>query len=81
MYKAKVEVGLKPGHSDPEGETIAESLRELNFPVTEVQVSKVYTVFLEASSMRDAENKVDEMCLKLLSNPTKDDYTYEIKGR
>lgn len=81
MYKAKVEVGLKPGHSDPEGETIAESLRELNFPVTKVQVSKVYTVFLEASSMRDAENKVDEMCLKLLSNPTKDDYTYEIKGR
>jgi len=81
MYKAKIEVGLKPGHSDPEGETIAKSLRELNFPVTEVQVSKGYTIFLEASSVKDAESRVVDMCLKLLSNPTKDDYTIKIQGR
>ena len=29
MYRAKIEVSLKPGHSDPEGEMTGQSLREL----------------------------------------------------
>ncbi len=78
-FKAKVEVSLKPGHSDPEGETTARALRELNYPVMNVMVSKVYTVFLEASSKAEAEEMVDEMCRHLLANPTKDDYKFEIE--
>lgn len=79
LYKARVEVSLKPGHSDPEGETTARSLRELGYPVREVGVSKVYTMVLEAVSRGDAEKKVDEMCRRLLANPTKDDYKFEIE--
>ncbi len=78
-FKARVEVSLKPGHSDPEGETTARALRELNYPVKNVMVSKVYTVFLEASSKVEAEEMVDEMCRRLLANPTKDDYKFEIE--
>jgi len=79
LYKARVEVSLKPGHSDPEGETTARSLRELGYPVRRVSVSKVYTIFLEAGSREEAEEKVDEMCRRLLANPTKDDYKFEIE--
>jgi len=73
-YIARVEVSLKPGHSDPEGETTKNSLVELNYPVRDVRVSKVYTILLEASSARDAERMVEEMCRRLLANPVKDDY-------
>jgi phosphoribosylformylglycinamidine synthase PurS subunit len=77
--KAKIEVMLKAGHSDPEGETTARALRELNYPVKNVSVSKVYTVVLEADSRAKAEKMVDEMCRRLLANPTKDDYKFEIR--
>jgi len=79
MYRAKIEVGLKPGHSDPEGEMTCQSLRELNYSVKSVSVSKVYEVYFEASSRKEAEKQVDEMCRRLLANPTKDDYRFEIE--
>jgi len=77
-FKAKIEVMLKPGHSDPEGDTTARALRELNYAVKGVNVSKVYSVVLEADSKANAQSMVDEMCRRLLANPTKDDYEFEI---
>ena len=79
MYSAKIEVSLKPGHSDPEGEMTAQSLKELKFSAKKVNVSKVYTVIFEAKSMQEAEEAVEEMCRRLLANPTKDNYTYTIE--
>ena len=78
-YTARVEVCLKPGHSDPEGETTKESLAELDYPVKAVRVSKVYEVRLEAPSVEEAKKKVEEMCRRLLANPVKDNYTFEIE--
>lgn len=78
-YIARVEVRLKPGHSDPEGETTRASLAELNYPVEEVRVSKVYEIVLEAESREEAERQVEEMCRRLLANPVKDDYEISIE--
>jgi len=78
-YRAKIEVGLKPGHSDPEGEMTSQSLRELKYLVKSVSVSKVYEVYFEANSREEAEKQVDEMCRRLLANPTKDNYKFEIE--
>jgi len=78
-YRARIEVGLKPGHSDPEGEMTSQSLRELKYLVKSVSVSKVYEVYFEASSKEDAGKQVDEMCRRLLANPTKDDYRFQIE--
>ena len=79
MYRARIEVSLKPGHSDPEGEMTAQSLKELKFSSKSVSVSKVYTVVFEAESTEIAEEAVEEMCRRLLSNPTKDNYHFEIE--
>jgi len=79
-YIAKVEVSLKLGHSDPEGETTRNSLAELNYPVRDVRVSKVYTMLLDASSAEDAKRMVEEMCRRLLANPVKDDYKIYIEA-
>jgi phosphoribosylformylglycinamidine synthase PurS subunit len=79
MYRAKIEVSLKPGHSDPEGEMTSQSLRELKFSTRKVSVSKVYTVVFEAESQKKAEETVEEMCRRLLANPIKDNYSYTIE--
>jgi len=74
-YRVKVEISLKPGLSDPEGETSAESLKDLGYKVSGVNVGKVYYIYLEAGSEEEARERTDEMCRKLLANPVKDNYT------
>jgi len=78
-YRLRIEVKLKPGHSDPEGETTAHLLRELGYDVETVNVAKFYIVALKAESRREAQAKADEMCRRLLANPTKDDYAFAVE--
>ena len=77
-FRAHVEVRLKPGHSDPEGDTAAKSLRNLKYCVERVRVVKVYEVIFEANSLQRAEDEVEEMCRRLLANPVKDAYHYDV---
>jgi phosphoribosylformylglycinamidine synthase PurS subunit len=74
-YRLRIEVSLKPGHSDPEGETAARLLKELGYPVETVNVSKVYRVALHAGSRKEALTKAEETCKRLLANPVKDNFT------
>ncbi|MDD1766357.1 MAG: phosphoribosylformylglycinamidine synthase subunit PurS [Candidatus Methanomethyliaceae archaeon] len=78
MMRVRVEVKLKSGHFDPEGDVTATALRDLGFRVNEVKVSKVYTLDLEAKSTEEAVRLAKDMCRKLLANPTKDDFTVEV---
>jgi phosphoribosylformylglycinamidine synthase PurS subunit len=78
-YRLKIGVSLKPGHSDPEGETTAKLLRELGYDVGAASVSKCYGVALEAASRSEAMQKAEEMCRRLLANPTKDDYVITVE--
>ncbi|MBT0158866.1 phosphoribosylformylglycinamidine synthase subunit PurS [Candidatus Bathyarchaeota archaeon A05DMB-2] len=78
-YRAKIEVSLKPGHSDPEGETVARLLKELGYMVDAVNVSKVYNVLIDAQTLREARSKAEEMAKRLLANPTKDNYTISVE--
>jgi phosphoribosylformylglycinamidine synthase len=74
-YTTKIEVSLKPGYSNPEGETIAHLLNELGYQIEKVDVSKVYTITLNTSSPAEAKNAAEEMSKHLLANPIKDNYT------
>jgi phosphoribosylformylglycinamidine synthase PurS subunit len=77
-YAAKIEISLKPGHSNPEGETTARLLMELSYKVQAVEVSKVYTVTLDAPTLTEAKAKAEEMSKRLLANPTKDNYNISV---
>jgi len=77
-FKAFVYVTLKKGYSDPEGDTTADSLKGLGYPVETVRASKAYEVYFKADDSKKAEELIDEMCRRLLTNPTKDDYRYEL---
>jgi phosphoribosylformylglycinamidine synthase PurS subunit len=80
-YHLKIGISLKPGHSDPEGETTAHLLKELGYKIEEVNVSKVYSVSLEAESREEARAKAEEMCRRLLANPTKDSYNIFVEEK
>jgi len=77
-YHAKVYVSLKKGDSEPEGEATASALQGLGYSVSEVRSSKAYEVSFEAETREEAEATLDEMCRRLLTNPTKDDYSFEL---
>jgi len=79
IYRAKIEVSLKPGHSDPEGNTTQRLLKELGYAVKSVNVSKTYNIQIKATSKDEAKVKADEMAKRLLANPTKDDYCLTIE--
>jgi len=78
-YRLRIEVSLKLGTSDPEGETAAHLLKELGYKVETANVSKVYSLFLKAKSTDEAKRQAEEMCKKLLANPTKDNYTITVE--
>ena len=78
-YLLKIEINLKPGHGNPEGETTTKLLKELGYEVDLVDISKVYRIPLNAKNMQEAKLKGIEMCKRLLANPTKDNYSITIE--
>ena len=78
-FKARIEVKLRRDSTDPESETIKKSLFDLSFQVSQVKVSKVYEVVLEAGTKKDAESIVKAMCMRLLVNPSKDEFKFEVE--
>ncbi|MEM2929761.1 MAG: phosphoribosylformylglycinamidine synthase subunit PurS [Thermoproteota archaeon] len=76
--RLRVEVKLKPGHFDPEGDVTAKSLRDLGFPLNMVKTGKVYIIDVEASDREEALRLAEDMCRKLLANPVKDDFSIEV---
>lgn len=77
-FKGFVYVTLRSGYSDPEGDTTAEALRGLGYNVSDVRSSKAYEVIFDATNKEKAETLLDEMCKRLLTNPIKDNYHFEI---
>ena len=78
-YLARVDVMLKPGISDPQGQTIEKALPVLGYEgVREVRVGKRIQLEVDASSADEAKSKVEEMCEKLLANPVIESYEVSI---
>ena len=78
-YRLRIEVNLKSGHSDPEGETTARALQGLGYDVTDIRVGKRLEIIFEAANREEGEAVVEQMCRRVFSNPTKDDYSFEIQ--
>lgn len=78
-YSARVDVMLKPGISDPQGQTIEKALPVLGYEgVTGVRVGKRIELEVEAANADEARSKVQEMCERLLANPVIESYEVSI---
>lgn len=77
-YTFVVQIGRKPGLSDPEGATTSRALIDLGFTgVESVSFGRTITVGLDAESPDEAMRAVEDMCAKLLANPVIEHYTIE----
>ncbi|MDQ0484850.1 phosphoribosylformylglycinamidine synthase subunit PurS [Guptibacillus hwajinpoensis] len=78
MYKVKVYVTLKESVLDPQGSAVKNSLHSLSYnEVEDVRIGK----YMELT-VQDTENldqRIKEICEKLLANTVIEDYTYEIE--
>ncbi|MDP4031469.1 MAG: phosphoribosylformylglycinamidine synthase subunit PurS [Pseudorhodobacter sp.] len=77
--KARVQVMLKDGVLDPQGEAVRHALATLGFAdVQGVRQGKVIELDLAATDKATAEAEVRAMCEKLLANTVIEKYAIEI---
>jgi len=78
--KAKINVTLKKGVHDPQGEAVHVTLKNLGFDGVEgVRIGKYIELQLDSVSKEEANSKVEAMCKKLLANPVIESYMFEIQ--
>ncbi len=78
-YAARVNVTLKPGIADPQGQTIERALPALGYDgVRDVRVGKMIELHVDAPDESEAKRRVEEMCERLLANPVIEAYEVTI---
>ena len=79
--KVRVDVMLKPGVLDPQGEAVRHALGALGFAgVGGVRQGKIIELDLEGDDPAAAEAEVARMCETLLANTVIESYRIEIAG-
>ena len=79
--RARVEIHLKRGVADPEGDNVSKALRLLGFTdVGHVRSVKVYEIEIHERGSAKARRAVEEMCRKLLANPVIHDYRIDVSA-
>ena len=79
MYKAKVNVTLRPSILDPKGKAAHHALQNLGIEqVEKVRIGKFIELDVNAESEAAAKEVVQEACTKLLANEVMEDFEIEI---
>ena len=69
-YDVLVEVTLRPGISDPQGQTVERALPALGYDdVRGVHIGKAIRFTIDAPDERAAEARVADLCDRFLTNP------------
>ncbi|MBI2708265.1 MAG: phosphoribosylformylglycinamidine synthase subunit PurS [Actinobacteria bacterium] len=80
-FEVQVEVRLREGIADPQGQTIERSLPHLGFGgVSGVRVGKSIRFTLDAASEEQARAEVADMCTRFLTNPVIEDSAVSIEA-
>jgi phosphoribosylformylglycinamidine synthase len=80
MVRVRVEIRLKKGVTDPEGENVHKALALLGFKgVRGVHSTKVFLIDLATDDSKRATSEAEEMCRRLLANPVIHDYAIAIE--
>ena len=81
MFKVHLIVRPRQGVRDPQGEAVEESLRGVGFRGIKVECVGRYLVMDIRAETADAARKMaDDMCRRLLVNPSLETYELEVKA-
>ena len=77
--KVVINISLKDGVLDPEGQAIQTSLSNLGFnDFKNVRIGKQIILNIDKSDKLDVFQEVDQMCQKILANTVIENYKIEI---
>ena len=77
---AKIDVMLKPGISDVQGQVVERSLPAMGWEnVTGVRVGKHLELVVEGASIEALKDQVEQMCEKFLANTVIESYTVTVE--
>jgi phosphoribosylformylglycinamidine synthase PurS subunit len=78
-YSVGINVMLKEGIADPQGQTIESALPALGYSgVGDVRVGKRIELNVDAEGAEEARRKVMEMCERLLANPVIEEFEVSV---
>ncbi len=76
MYKAKINVTLRPSILDPQGKAIHHALESLGYDAVEhVRMGKFVEMWIDAETEAAAQAVAQAACEKLLANPVMEDFS------
>jgi phosphoribosylformylglycinamidine synthase subunit PurS len=80
VVRVQVEVRLKEGVTDPEGDNVHKALKLLGFKgVRSVNSSKVFLIDMATKDAKAARKEAEEMCRRLLANPVIHEYSITVE--
>jgi len=78
-YIAEIDIMLLRELPDPQGETVARTLKNIHIEdIEQVRIGKHISMTLEADSEEEARKKTDDACQKLLANQIMETYSFFI---
>ncbi len=78
--RVRIEVDLKKGVTDPEGDNVLKALRLLGFQgIRSVQSAKLFLVEVDAKDAASARASAEDMCRRLLANPVVHNYSITLE--
>jgi phosphoribosylformylglycinamidine synthase len=78
-FKAEINVRLKNGILDPQGQAIAHALQALRFEnIDDVRTGKLIEFHITEENEVAARSQIEKACERLLANPVIEDYAFEI---
>ncbi len=78
--RATVLVRPKAGILDPQGQAVANALRQLGFQVDDARVGRLVELDVDASDAASAREQIERMCEQLLANPLIESYEIELRS-
>ncbi|HNQ00574.1 MAG TPA: phosphoribosylformylglycinamidine synthase subunit PurS [Bacteroidia bacterium] len=80
-FTAEIDVMPLKALLDPQGKAVGHGLSNMGLKeIGNVRIGKHITLEIEAGTKEEAQNKVDEACKKLLSNPIMESYHFVLNA-
>jgi phosphoribosylformylglycinamidine synthase len=80
MYKAKVNVTLRPSILDPKGKAAHHALQNLGLSeIQQVRIGKFIELDVDAKDKAKAKKVVEEACVQLLANEVMENFEISIE--
>ncbi len=79
-FKVKIEVKLKPVVLDPQGKSVLMALQNLGYgEVEDARIGKLIELTVKDGSAESVKERVNDMCVRLLSNPVIEVFTVKVE--